>query len=289
MKEKKNKKVTIAGYSIIEIFTYFIIYSIIGYILETIFGIFTKGILESRKGFLYGPFCPIYGLGGVVMMLSLKRFNKNTYTLFFGSALVGGAVEYLVSLIGEIVFKTKWWDYSDQILNINGRICLGFSLIWGFLGVYLMKRLHPKVEKFYNKLKEKMGLKVVNVITIVLTVFLALDGIMTVIGLKVFYARLVHDYDLDVKNKAQYVRDYEEIYNNDRVTKTTNKVFSNNFMLKTFPNLKLEAEDGSVIYVSYVLKDIKPYYIKLFTPKENVIYEKIPITKDITDKLIGID
>ena len=79
------------------ILAYFIIYSVLGFFIETVYGIFTKGVIESRQGFIYGPFCPIYGLGAVVMILSLKRFTKNNYVLFFMGTIVGGAVEYFVS------------------------------------------------------------------------------------------------------------------------------------------------------------------------------------------------
>ena len=79
-KAKKSK--TIFGFSIWRLIAYFIIYSIVGYIIETLFGLFTKGMLESRKGFLYGPFCPIYGVGAVAMILGLQCFKKNNYTLF---------------------------------------------------------------------------------------------------------------------------------------------------------------------------------------------------------------
>lgn len=131
---KKEKKILkIAGISIWRILTYFIIYSIVGYIIETLFGLFTKGMLESRKGFLYGPFCPIYGVGAVAMILGLQCFKKNNYTLFFGGFLVGSIVEYIISYLGEVIFKVNWWDYSNNFLNINGRICFTFSLFWGLL------------------------------------------------------------------------------------------------------------------------------------------------------------
>lgn len=80
--EKKKKQFTIAGITIWRLMLYFFIYSIIGFIIETIFGLITKGVLESRKSFLYGPFCAIYGLGAVLMIPSLTRFNKNNFTLF---------------------------------------------------------------------------------------------------------------------------------------------------------------------------------------------------------------
>ena len=90
--------------------------------IETVYGIITKGVWESRQSFLYGPFCGIYGVGAVVMILSLQYFNQNNNRLFIGGFIVGSIVEYVVSLFGEYVLNTKWWDYSNMPLNINGRI-----------------------------------------------------------------------------------------------------------------------------------------------------------------------
>lgn len=82
--ETNKKEFTICGFTITRILAYFIIYSVIGFIIETIFGLLTKGVVESRKSFLYGPFCGIYGIGAVVMIIGLQKFKKNDYTLFIG-------------------------------------------------------------------------------------------------------------------------------------------------------------------------------------------------------------
>ena len=137
----ENKKLTILGFSIWRLFAYFIIYSIAGYVIETIFGIITKGVWESRQSFLYGPFCAIYGLGAVVMIIFLQYFNKNNNTLFWGGFLIGSVVEYVLSLIGEIVFHAIWWDYSNMPLNLNGRICVFYSIFWGLLAIYLVSTI----------------------------------------------------------------------------------------------------------------------------------------------------
>ena len=81
--EKKDKEhIKICGISIWRILAYFVVYSVAGFIIETICGLLTKGVLESRKSFLYGPFCSIYGLGAVLMILPLQKYKKNNYTLF---------------------------------------------------------------------------------------------------------------------------------------------------------------------------------------------------------------
>lgn len=75
-RENRKKQFTVFGFTIWRLMAYFIIYSILGYIVETLFGLVTKGVLESRKSFLYGPFCAIYGLGAVVVILGLQKFKK---------------------------------------------------------------------------------------------------------------------------------------------------------------------------------------------------------------------
>ena len=120
------------------ILAYFIIYSILGYIVETFYGFIIDGVIESRQSFMYGPFCSIYGVGAVVFIITLRYFDKNNYTLFIAGYIIGSVVEYLVSWIGELWLHTRWWDYSNNFLNINGRICLTYSIFWGFLSIYLI-------------------------------------------------------------------------------------------------------------------------------------------------------
>ena len=129
---EQKKKFTIMGLSVWRILAYFIIYSVVGYIIETIFGIITKGTWESRQSFLYGPFCAIYGLGAAIMIIFLHKYSKNYTRLFIGGFIVGSIVEYLVSWIGEMLLGVKWWDYSDMPLNINGRICILFAIFFNF-------------------------------------------------------------------------------------------------------------------------------------------------------------
>lgn len=90
------KKCKINGIGIWRILAYFIIYSVAGYIIETLYGIITKGVWESRQSFLYGPFCGIYGLGAVIMILCLHKIPKKFNTLFIGGAIVGSIVEYAI-------------------------------------------------------------------------------------------------------------------------------------------------------------------------------------------------
>lgn len=263
VKNKEKKKFTILGYSIWRLLAYFIIYSVIGYIIETIYGMMTKGVWESRQSFLYGPFCGIYGLGAVVMIIFLQYFNKNHNTLFIGGFIVGSVVEYVVSLIGEVIFNVKWWDYSNMPLNINGRICVFFSLFWGFLAIYLMCYAHPKIDKFLNWIKSKFSIKVSKIIILLTTIFLLIDCIITGYALKMFFIRKAYENDLNVANREYIDSEYDKIYNKDKeLSNFIYKFFGDEKMIKTFPNLKTQDVDGNIIYFDCFVGDIQTYYYK---------------------------
>lgn len=252
---KEKKHIKIAGITLWRIVAYFIIYSVVGFIIETIFGVLTKGVLESRKSFLYGPFCSIYGLGAVLMILPLQRFKKNNYTLFAAGFVIGSIIEYLVSLIGELIFHIKWWDYSDQILNLNGRICVQFSLFWGLLAIYLMSDINKRVDKLIDFLKKKISMGILKTAVVLVSIFLAFDLGITA------YALLVYDNNLNVANKQYIDEQYEKIYVKDTKQKEfILKYFDDEKMIKTFPNIKIEDVDGNILFYRKYVKDIKPYY-----------------------------
>lgn len=240
------------------ILAYFIIYSFLGFIIETIFGMLTKGVIESRQSCLYGPFCCIYGLGAAVMIPGLQKFKKKNWTLFLAGAIEGSIVEYVISWLGEIVFHIKWWDYSNMPFDINGRICLLFTIFWGILALVLMRLINPYIEKFIDKIPKKLF----SVLTIGGTILLILDLLITAFGLQVFYTRFTKKYDLNlVEDKNLMVS--QEVLENEFVQKLSNTIFTDEKMLRTFPNIKYKDNDGNIIWVKDILTDIKPYYYKI--------------------------
>ena len=202
--KKEDKHFRILGITLWRIFAYFIIYSVIGFIVETLFGIARYGVLESRQSFLYGPFCAIYGIGAIVMILSLQYFKKNYNTLFIGGFIVCSIVEYIISWLGEVFLHVKWWDYSKVPLNINGRICLLYSIFWGFLGLYLMISLNPKIDKMINFIKERISAKALQVFVVISTILMFLDLTFTAIALDYFTVRTIKENNIEVKH-AEYV------------------------------------------------------------------------------------
>lgn len=258
----QKKKFKLFGYTIWRILAYFIIYSVLGYIIETIFGIITKGTWESRQSFLYGPFCGIYGLGAVIMILSLQYFNQNNNRLFWGGFLVGSIIEYVVSWIGEILLNVKWWDYSNMPLNLNGRICVFFSIFWGLLAIYLMSYINPRVDRLINWIKSKISINKLKVITLGVTIFLFIDCVVTGYALKFFIIRKVHDNNIQIVNKDQLDIAYNEIYSNEKLVDFIEKFWNDRKMIRTFPNLKIKDKDGNLIYFADYVGDIQPYYYK---------------------------
>lgn len=163
---------------VLPIIAYFIIYSFIGWGLESIY----KSILQKRmvnSGFLHGPFCPIYGYGAMIMYLSLRNLTNNLVILFSYGIVVLSLFEYIVGIFLEIVFKTKYWDYSKKRFNIHGRVCLQNSIYWGILGVIFMTVIHPLIEKLYNTIPVQYSIVIVSLA--IIGIFI--DTVITIIGL----------------------------------------------------------------------------------------------------------
>ena len=257
-----KKGFNIFGITIWQIFAYFILYSIFGFFVETIFAFLAEGVIESRQSFLYGPFCAIYGLGATVMIVGLQKFKKNNATLFIGGFILGAITEYLVSLIGELVFNVKWWDYSNMPFNIQGRICATYSVAWGALGVFLIRYINPKVDKLINRIP----IKTLRISTSILIVVLLLDWLISSFALQMFYVRLSDAHNIEIQSEERYMEFGRKMYQNETIKKIVDTLWNDTVMVKTFPNLRITTKSGAVIYVSKLYKDIEPYYLKVFEP-----------------------
>ena len=255
--EKKIQKI-----SIWRVLSYFIIYCFIGYVIETIFAMIYYNVIESRKSFLYGPFCAIYGFGAVVFILSLRYFNKNNYRLFIAGCIIGSIVEYVISFCGEVFFDARWWDYSGKFLNINGRICLLYALFWGILSLLLLKVINPQVDKFIKYVKSKINIRILKVVVIISSILMTFNFIISSLATDLFFLRTEVKFDLDVKNKERVVEKYNEIYGNDKYSKFIYKYWGDNKMILTFPNVTIKLRDGSIVWVKDLYPDIQPYYYK---------------------------
>lgn len=138
-------------YPLTQLFLFFFLYSFLGWLMETCY----CSILERRlvsRGFLYGPICPIYGVGVLLMILFFKPLAGNPLLFYITAVVIMSAWEYLVGWFLELTTHTKYWDYSDIKFNLHGRICLPISLTWGILSYIVIFLLHPHIESLTSHL-----------------------------------------------------------------------------------------------------------------------------------------
>ncbi len=133
-------------------FLYFVVYSFLGWCMETVFCSVVERRLVSR-GFLFGPICPIYGVGVLMMICWFKPFMDRPVIFYLVATVCMSAWEYLVGWFLEVTTHIKYWDYSWSRFNLQGRICLPISLAWGVLSYLVLFFIHPGVEGALAQIK----------------------------------------------------------------------------------------------------------------------------------------
>ena len=151
----------------------FIIYAFIGWCTEVSYAALDRGIFVNR-GFLNGPYCPIYGCGVVIVVAVLTPLKENLLILFAGSFLLTSILEYITGFILEKVFHNKWWDYSNKPFNLHGYVCLKFSIYWGLACTFIMDVLHPIIYKGITMISHVFG---VVLLCIIMTAFVVDCGV----------------------------------------------------------------------------------------------------------------
>lgn len=131
----------------------FFIYSFLGWLMETVGDTIRKKKFVNR-GFLIGPYCPIYGAGVLLITILLAKYNDDIWITFFMSLLICGILEYMTSYIMEKIFKARWWDYSQRKFNINGRICLETLIPFGIAGIFIIYVANPFLLKYINMIPD---------------------------------------------------------------------------------------------------------------------------------------
>lgn len=142
----------------IKLILYFFIFSFTGWLLETAYCYSQIGSYIKR-GFLYGPICPIYGFGALILIVFLSKYKKKSFKLFITAAVVCSIFEYFVGYILDAVFSLKWWDYTSEFLNLNGRISILFSFSWGIIAIIFINHAFPFIEKYLSCILNKLSLK----------------------------------------------------------------------------------------------------------------------------------
>ncbi|MBO4245114.1 MAG: putative ABC transporter permease [Bacilli bacterium] len=155
-------------------FLKFMFFAILGYIMEVIFALCKDHKLINR-GFLYGPYCSIYGCAGILMALINPRLN--IIVIFLLSAILCGILEGIAGFLLDYFFHMRWWNYQNQFLNINGYTCPKYMIIFGLFSIIGVFLINP----FYDYLYSLMNMKILNTMTIILIIIYIVDTIISVI------------------------------------------------------------------------------------------------------------
>ena len=204
-------------------FLLFILYSNIGWLIEVI-----KTKFDDKKwvnrGFLIGPYLPIYGISAIVMVNYLTHYKGDIVTVFILALFICSFTEYMTSYVMEKLFNTRWWDYSDEKFNLEGRICLKNCFYFGLLGVLLVYVINPMFVRILNNINDG-NLKIIGIITFVYFIF---DYILS------FWliSKLKDNYNIELKDMTEdLTKERKNILKKEK-RKLQRRI------IKAFPNLK---------------------------------------------------
>lgn len=215
---ESHSKVFAEGMCFDKLFWVFFICALLGDWIETVFVWATAGQLMSRSSLLYGTFSIVWGLGGAIITGVLYSFrNKNDRYIFIGGFFMGGVYEYSCSVFTEVVFGTKFWDYSHIPFNINGRVNLLFCFFWGIAAIVWIKLLYPIMSKVIEKIPALTG----KLLTWLLIIIMLLDIGISGLALSRYSQR---------KNGIEAGNSIEEFLD---------KTYNDRFIEKIYPNMTM--------------------------------------------------
>jgi len=173
------------------IFYLFVLYSFFGWIYESSFVSIQKKSFVNR-GFLYGPMIPIYGMGALLINLMFWEYRDHYFLVFLGGTCLATILEYVTSLFMELLFHTRWWDYSNYRFNLQGRVCLMVSLFWGVLTLLMLHVFQPGIDILILKIPRRTG----EILGYVIIPLITADIIVTAVYTKKFEHLLVKLHNL---------------------------------------------------------------------------------------------
>ena len=182
----------------------FALYSLLGWACESTYcSIPAKRFIN--RGFLNGPFCPVYGVGALLVIFLLRPFTQNLLVLFVFGVLVTSVLEYITGFLLEKLFHTTWWDYSIRRFNIKGRVCLRNSLLFGVLSVLLLHFINPFVEKLEAWIPERA----LPAIAFIFLFYFITDSVITVRSILAMNGKLdeLEKVLEEIKNKGEENRE----------------------------------------------------------------------------------
>lgn len=196
-------------------FLMYITYSILGWIMEVIvtYPNYKKFV---NRGFLIGPYCPIYGFGYLFITILLSKYMEHPIGLFVLIIVLCSAIEYITSLVMEKLFKARWWDYSGKLLNVDGRICLINSLAFGVLGIIGLYHVNP----FFMDIIDGFSIKTIHILFLVLFTIHIID--------------IVLSFNIMNKIKNRFILISKD--NTAEIKEKLNDIFNNNILARRLKN-----------------------------------------------------
>ena len=129
---------------------YFFLFSFFGCLLEDLYAVYVYRKFVSKQTLLKSPLCPVYGVGAIIMLLTLAPVKSSPVLLFCGGFFAMSSVEYLSAVFYEHFYGVKWWDYSEEKGNFNGKVCIKLSLLWGFMAIAFFYGIYPFAQKIID-------------------------------------------------------------------------------------------------------------------------------------------
>lgn len=203
----------------------FYLYSVIGWLSESLYVEFRNKKFVDR-GFLIGPYCPIYGCGALIMIIYLTQYKDNPLTVFLLGALLCSILEYLTSYIMEKLFNARWWDYSKDRFNFNGRICLKNSVLFGIGGLAVIYIGQPLITKLIPNTTKHLS-----IITIIITVIFILD-LITSLKVVSSFKRTIKNIDVKKDSTSEFTKLVKDTLQKNK------KVFQKR-LYAAYPNIDL--------------------------------------------------
>lgn len=189
-------------YNICLYFFMFYFYSVFGWVIECIDQTIEQKRFINNRGFFIGPYCPIYGFGAAYMYLFLNRYYDDIAVLFVMAVVGTSTIEYVTSFLMEKIFKARWWDYSHMKFNLEGRICLRNSLLFGLLGIAFVYIINPTLLFVINKMPETVLIIISTILFITFMIdIITTFSIMSSLKNKLISIKKDSTYDIDKQVK----------------------------------------------------------------------------------------
>lgn len=204
------------SYDKYDIIYIFMLGGLIGTSYEVALNLILRGVIEDRSGSILTPFNYVYGIGAIVILLSLNRIT-GSIALFISGSFLGGIMEYVISVIQEYLLRSRSWDYSDKLLNINGRTTIPYMLFWGILGYVAIRFILPKYIEVIHRISCKTRCR----IAVSMYVLMTADLIITVTAI------------------IRYSQRADGIFYDISFIKAIDRTFDDGFMQLHFPNMML--------------------------------------------------